>query len=144
MHRLRRKHPGKQLRILWDNVAYHYQGDMKEFLLDVNAFLEPDAWAVTCIRFAPYASEQNPIEHVWQIGKQYVRCQSSGYTTERSSAIVQKYRRHAYTHLRAPGRNRLSYVQAFIVSCAEDVWLEGEPPSWISAICSAICRPPPT
>ena len=72
-HRLRNKHPGKQLLILWDNVSYHYQGDMKEFLIDVNAFLEPDAWAVTCIRFAPYASEQNPIEHVWQIGKQYVR-----------------------------------------------------------------------
>jgi len=73
MHRLRNKHPGKQLLILWDNVSYHYQGDMKEFLLDVNAFLEPDAWIVTCMRFAPYASEQNPIEHVWQIGKQYVR-----------------------------------------------------------------------
>jgi len=73
MHRLRQKHPGKQLLILWDNVSYHYQGDMKEFLLDVNAFLEPDAWIVTCMRFAPYASEQNPIEHVWQIGKQYVR-----------------------------------------------------------------------
>ena len=28
---------------------------MKEFLLDVNAFLEPDAWIVTCMRFAPYA-----------------------------------------------------------------------------------------
>jgi transposase len=39
----------------------------------VNAFLEPDAWEVTAVRFAPYASEQNPIEHVWQIGKQYVR-----------------------------------------------------------------------
>ena len=73
MHRLRNKHPGKQLLILWDNVSYHYQGDMKEFLVDVNAFLEPDAWIVTCMRFAPYASEQNPIEHVWQIGKQYVR-----------------------------------------------------------------------
>ncbi len=73
MHRLRQKHPGKQLLILWDNVSYHYQGDMKEFLLYVNAFREPHAWVVTCMRFAPYASEQNPIEHVWQIGKQYVR-----------------------------------------------------------------------
>ena len=80
----------------------------------------------------------------WSIQDFADACQSSGYTTERSSAIVQKYRRHAYNHLRAPCRNRLSYVQAFIVSCAEDVWLEGEPPSWISAICSAICRPPPT
>src|SRR5207247_10668558 len=32
MHRLRHKHPGKQLLILWDNVSYHYQGDMKEFV----------------------------------------------------------------------------------------------------------------
>jgi transposase len=73
LHRLRSKHPGKQLLLLWDNVSYHYQGDMKEFLADVNAFLEPDEWIVTGIRFAPHASEQNPIEHVWQIGKQYVR-----------------------------------------------------------------------
>jgi transposase len=73
MHKLRKKHPGKQLLILWDNASYHHQGDMKEFLADVNAFLEPDEWNVTIIRFAPYASEQNPIEHVWQIGKQYVR-----------------------------------------------------------------------
>lgn len=73
MHKLRNKHAGKQLLVLWDNVSYHHQGDMKEFLADVNAFLEPDAWNVTSIRFAPYASEQNPIEHVWQIGKQYVR-----------------------------------------------------------------------
>jgi putative transposase len=73
LHRLRNKHPGKQLLILWDNVSYHYQGDMKEFLDDVNAFREPDEWIVTCIRFAPHASEQNPIEHVWQIGKQSVR-----------------------------------------------------------------------
>jgi len=75
LHRLRNKHPGKQLLLLWDNVSYHYQGDMKEFLADVNAFLEPDEWIVTGIRFAPHASEQNPIEHVWQIGKQYVRDQ---------------------------------------------------------------------
>jgi transposase len=73
LHRLRQKHPGKQLLILWDNVSYHYQGDVQECLLDINAFLEPEEWMITCIRFAPYASEQNPIEHVWQIGKQYVR-----------------------------------------------------------------------
>ena len=73
LHQLRRKHPGKQLLILWDNVSYHHKGDIVEFFADVNAFLEPDAWDVTAVRFAPYASEQNPIEHVWQIGKQYVR-----------------------------------------------------------------------
>jgi hypothetical protein len=73
----------------------------------------------------------------------FVDCQSPRYTTERSSAILQKYRRHSCNQLRAPCRNRLSYAQAFIFSCAEDVWLEGEPLSWISAIYSAICRPPP-
>lgn len=45
---------------------------MKKFLADVNAFREPDEWIVTAVRFAPYASEQNPVEHVWQIGKQCV------------------------------------------------------------------------
>jgi len=46
---------------------------MKAFFAAVNALLEPDTWIVTGIRFAPYASEQHPIEHVWQIGKHYVR-----------------------------------------------------------------------
>ena len=73
LHKLRRNHPGKQLLVLWDNVSYHHQGDTKEFLADVNAFREPDEWIVTAVRFAPYASEQNPVEHVWQMGKQYVR-----------------------------------------------------------------------
>jgi transposase len=73
LHKLRRQHPEKQILVLWDNASYHHKGDVVEFFADVNAFLVPDEWKVTAVRFAPYASEQNPVEHVWQIGKQYVR-----------------------------------------------------------------------
>jgi hypothetical protein len=48
----------------------HDQGAMKEFPLDVTALLEPDAGIGTWMRFAPDASEQTPIDHGWQIGKQ--------------------------------------------------------------------------
>jgi len=73
LNKLRKKHPGKQLLILWDNASYHRKGDVQAFLDDVNMFHEPDNWRVICKQFAPYASEQNPIEHVWQIGKQALR-----------------------------------------------------------------------
>jgi transposase len=91
LNRLQKLHPGKRLLIFWDNASYHYQGDMHAFLDDVNAFREPHEWPVTCIRFAPYASEQNPIEHVWQIGKQSVR--SLFHTMRSFSEIKEAFER---------------------------------------------------
>jgi len=73
LHTLRAKHPKNQLLILWDNARYHYKGDVPAFLDDVNMFRNPDEWAVTCKRFAPRDPKQNPIEHVWHIGKQSIR-----------------------------------------------------------------------
>lgn len=39
----------------------------------VNQGLEPEEWKITCIRFAPNAPEQNPIEDIWLSAKRFVR-----------------------------------------------------------------------
>lgn len=35
--------------------------------------LKAEEWKITCIRFAPNAPEQNPIEDVWLSAKSFVR-----------------------------------------------------------------------
>jgi transposase len=42
---------------------------MREYLQERNGHLPRSEWPVTCICFAPYAPEQNPIEEVWRQGK---------------------------------------------------------------------------
>jgi putative transposase len=61
---LRQKYPGKRLILLWDGASYHRQGEMMEYLQQLNAGREPEAWLITCVLFAPNAPEQNPIEDV--------------------------------------------------------------------------------
>jgi transposase len=70
---LRQKYPEKRLILLWDGAAYHRQGEMLEYLQQLNAGREPETWLVTCVLFAPNAPEQNPIEDVWLSAKQCVR-----------------------------------------------------------------------
>jgi transposase len=70
---LRQKYPGKRLILLWDGATYHRQGEMIEYLQQLNAGREPEAWLITCVLFAPNAPEQNPIEDVWLRAKQCVR-----------------------------------------------------------------------
>jgi len=39
----------------------------------VNQGLEEKDWKVTCMLFAPYAPDQNPVEDVWLQGKNFLR-----------------------------------------------------------------------
>jgi transposase len=48
---------------------------MQKFLAQENAGLAEADWKVTCVRFAPNAPEQNPVEDVWLKGKTYLRKQ---------------------------------------------------------------------
>jgi len=70
---LRQEYGEKQLFLLWDGASYHRGVEMQDYLDGVNLHLARDAWRVTCIRFAPNAPEQNPIEDVWLKAKQYLR-----------------------------------------------------------------------
>ena len=58
---------------LWDGASYHRGEEMQQFLAQENAGLAEADWKVTCVRFAPNAPEQNPVEDVWLKGKTYLR-----------------------------------------------------------------------
>jgi len=56
-----------------DGASYHRSDEVRAYLESVNQGLEPTKWKITCIRFAPNAPEQNPIENIWLQGKRLVR-----------------------------------------------------------------------
>lgn len=62
-----------RLIVIWDGASYHRSAVVQEFLQQVNGSLSPEAWKVTCIRLAPNAPEQNPVEDVWLQAKQFIR-----------------------------------------------------------------------
>lgn len=64
--------PSRRL-IIWDGVNYHRCAMMRAFLAQVNAGLPSEQSSITCVRLAPRAPEQNPIEDVWLQAKQFIR-----------------------------------------------------------------------
>ena len=46
---------------------------MQQYLEQVNAGKVESDWQVHCLRFAPNALEQNPVEDIWLQAKTYVR-----------------------------------------------------------------------
>lgn len=54
--------PQTRLVIIWDGVLYHRSAVVQQFLQQLNGGLSPEAWKITCIRLAPNAPEQNPVE----------------------------------------------------------------------------------
>ena len=47
--------------------------EVQDYLSQVNQDLEEKDWKVTCLLFAPYAPDQNPVEDVWLQGKTFLR-----------------------------------------------------------------------
>lgn len=70
---LRSLHPQSRLIIIWDGATYHRSHQLREYLDSLNDGLPPQQWPITCIRLAPNAPEQNPIEDIWLQAKQFVR-----------------------------------------------------------------------
>lgn len=62
-----------RLVIVWDGASYHRSKVVQEFLRQTNGGLSAEAWKMTCIRLAPHAPEQNPVEDVWLQAKQFLR-----------------------------------------------------------------------
>jgi transposase len=56
------KEDGAKIVLLWDGASYHRSQAFKDFLNQVNV---GENWQVHCLRFAPYAPEENPIENIW-------------------------------------------------------------------------------
>jgi len=59
--------------IIWDGASYHRSDVVKQFLADVNGELPKQEWKLTCVRLAPNAPEQNPVEDIWLQTKQLIR-----------------------------------------------------------------------
>jgi transposase len=70
---LRQQFEGKRLIICWDGASYHRSEEMQEYLEGVNMGKSRDEWTITCVQFAAYAPEQNPIENVWLQAKDFLR-----------------------------------------------------------------------
>ena len=62
-----------RLIVIWDGAIYHRSAVVQQFLGQLNDGLSPEAWKITCIRLAPNAPEQNPVEDVWLQAKQFIR-----------------------------------------------------------------------
>lgn len=70
---LREKNRGAKLVIIWDGATYHYSQEFREYLEKINHDKLEREWLIRCIKLAPNAPEQNPIEDVWLQGKEMLR-----------------------------------------------------------------------
>lgn len=62
-----------QIVIIWDGAKYHHSREFRDYLEKINSRKTEEEWLLRCIRLAPNAPEQNPIEDVWLQGKEMVR-----------------------------------------------------------------------
>jgi transposase len=70
---LQQQSPNQRIVLIWDGAKYHQYGEMQSYLEKINAGLSQDQWPITCIKLAPNAPEQNPVESAWLKIKNYVR-----------------------------------------------------------------------
>lgn len=72
MRQLVKKYPDKKICIIWDNAKCH-KGKMLREELKKGKRLEK----IHLINFSPYAPDTNPIEHVWNYGKEKIKNRSN-------------------------------------------------------------------
>jgi transposase len=65
--------PQSRIALIWDGASYHRSQEVKDHLSFVNCNLDEPDWKITCIRFAPNAPKQNPIEDIWLQAKRFIR-----------------------------------------------------------------------
>ena len=70
---LQAQRPLQRIAIIWDGASYHRSQELKDYLQSLNTEREPGERQLTCIRFAPNAPEQNPVEDVWLQAKRFLR-----------------------------------------------------------------------
>jgi len=70
---LRSQCPQSRIALIWDGASYHRSAEVKTYLESVNQQLDELNWQITCIRFAPNAPAQNPVEDVWLQAKRFIR-----------------------------------------------------------------------
>jgi len=58
---------------IWDGASCHVSNEFKDYLKLVNGELPEKQWKIKCIKFAPNAPQQNPVEDIWLYAKTWVR-----------------------------------------------------------------------
>ena len=62
---LQKVRPNQRIAIIWDGASYHRSQEVKDYLQSLNFAHAQQFWQLVCVRFAPNASERNPVEDVW-------------------------------------------------------------------------------
>ncbi|MDS3860348.1 IS630 family transposase [Thermosynechococcaceae cyanobacterium BACA0444] len=70
---IRTTYLNQKIMVIWDGAAYHNSDDFRKYLHQVNGNKPEQEWSIYCIKLAPYAPEQNPIEAVWLQVKNFLR-----------------------------------------------------------------------
>jgi len=58
---------------IWDGASCHVSHEFRDYLKSVNDKLPEEEWKIKCIKFAPNAPQQNPVEDIWLYAKTWVR-----------------------------------------------------------------------
>ena len=70
---LQAQRPNQRIAIIWDGASPDRSQEVKDYLQSLNIVCDQRSWSLTCIRFAPNAPEQNPVEDVWLQAKRFLR-----------------------------------------------------------------------
>jgi len=70
---LQQKRKGQKIAVIWDGASYHGSNEFKGYLSQVNQDLDSEDWQITCLKFAPNAPEQDPVEDIWLQTKNFIR-----------------------------------------------------------------------
>jgi len=73
MNEVKSENQETQIVLIWDGAPDHRSQEFRDYLEKVNQGRSKKEWLVKCIRLAPNAPEQNPIEDDWLQGKEMVR-----------------------------------------------------------------------
>jgi len=65
--------PSSRIALIWDGASYHRSQEVRDYLESVNQGLDQSEWKITCLRLAPNAPQQNPIEDIWLQAKRFIR-----------------------------------------------------------------------
>lgn len=68
-------YPDAQVTVIGDNASHHRSHSVREFLTQMHAGKNPEAWTITCLWFAPHDPSQNAIEDIWNTAKSFLRKQ---------------------------------------------------------------------
>ena len=87
---LQTQNPEAKIVLIWDGASHHRSQEFRDFLAQVN---QGKDWNVHCLRFAPYAPEENPIDSVWGQLKRMLRklhflCRSFQFTKKLFEILI--------------------------------------------------------